>query len=1086
MSSRPSREPDIQILPGYVPREGGGLFAALEAPRRTSVKSLTSADRTPSESSDGSGPPDWLQAARLDEGTVPAAESEEVQGNTSGRRRASQTEQADKSSRTRPEPSGSKSASQSKSSKWGRKAGISSLNASGPSTSVVPLQPTMQRQDSRSSGSSSGRTRSSGSGSSRNSDMMEGPMGIASTKRSEMVRVPSGDDSDSEGDPTARLTKAASRAAQKILGQTFVDGVGRRLSWLSMSPRLDSELGSVATIKAEPTALQKATERCTAAFEPMRQRLQPHCRKVLKSRCFSITMVFALVLALFLKDFWIATDIDSNAVLDAFLTVVLLLFVTEWFMEVMSWPSYNPKNLFFWMDLLGAGSLILDITYFGLDLQAGSTDSAVVLRAARVLKLSARAGRFVRVVRLLRFVPGWAQAATQNPDSLSTQAISSRLVAALAARTSLLIILVVVVLVPLVDVGSYPGEVDRSMEAWIEAIDSTLHSRPDLLSSHLEGMDDFYSDLNHFPYALEIIGEVANFSSTDLQSWMGSRGAPKRQANRLRIEKGNIRCDFNLSATNRIEAMVSIVLMVVIIASLLSYSAFLNGAVAVAVAKPLERLLVHVRRICTLIFEAASELAYAIRDKQEEGDDHLSEPSEQEDEPSTAIFVHEHDLLSRVAEKLAIIKEILVSRSAVDAAMEHLDHTDRQMINAFQGTKEQDRRMMMRKADSFDKMEDEELFEQRLELNKKRLEEAVLDFELLNSWNFNPLELDQERNHAACEYFMGSHNHGLEVNEDILRRFLVAIEEHYLPTCAYHNWFHAVDVMHCVYRYMHICSTHLFLNSQQRYAMLVCALAHDLNHPGLSNNFLIETSHELALRYNDKSPLEHMHSAMLWELASQEGLQIFHPIAQEHLRDIRKMCIEMILHTDSVLHFAMIKELQLFRGVNNEIFDDAYALHQQDPDEYPSMGVVNCLRNPEARLLFMKSILHTADLSNSMKPFRICRVWSWQLLEEGFIQGDIERELGVPIQALNNRDQVNRAFSQVNFIEFLVAPLLLVMVKFVPPIEDGAMQALQNTRTWYRVWVSDTKPFPTDHEKKALLDRITRLELRFRLDALQP
>merc|ERR1712060_207907 len=124
-------------------------------------------------------------------------------------------------------------------------------------------------------------------------------------------------------------------------------------------------------------------------------------------------------------------------------------------------------------------------------------------------------------------------------------------------------------------------------------------------------------------------------------------------------------------------------------------------------------------------------------------------------------------------------------------------------------------------------------------------------------------------------------------------------------------------------------------------------------------------------------------------------------------------------------------------------------------------------------------MLHMSDISNSMKPFRICRIWANQVLEEFFLQGDEEKKAGIPVQALNDREKVNRPFSQVGFIEFLVSPLLFAVIKVLPPTEAQAEQMIQNTKTWHNLWLSETKPPPSESERRAMLDRVTRLEARF-------
>ena len=40
------------------------------------------------------------------------------------------------------------------------------------------------------------------------------------------------------------------------------------------------------------------------------------------------------------------------------------------------------------------------------------------------------------------------------------------------------------------------------------------------------------------------------------------------------------------------------------------------------------------------------------------------------------------------------------------------------------------------------------------------------------------------------------------------------------------------------------------------------------------------------------------------------------------------------------------------------------------------------------RLLWMELFLHLADVSNPLKPFKLCHAWAMRVLEEFFLQGD--------------------------------------------------------------------------------------------------
>merc|ERR1719321_2413785 len=98
------------------------------------------------------------------------------------------------------------------------------------------------------------------------------------------------------------------------------------------------------------------------------------------------------------------------------------------------------------------------------------------------------------------------------------------------------------------------------------------------------------------------------------------------------------------------------------------------------------------------------------------------------------------------------------------------------------------------------------------------------------------------------------------------------------------------------------------------------------------------------------------------------------------------------------------------------------------------------------------------------------------VLEEFFLQGDKEKELGIMVQPLNDRDKVNQPYSQIGFIEFLVFPLVLATVKVLHPMEECADQLVRNLNSWRDEWVNSTYPIPDQEEQAKVQDRIEKLE----------
>ena len=63
--------------------------------------------------------------------------------------------------------------------------------------------------------------------------------------------------------------------------------------------------------------------------------------------------------------------------------------------------------------------------------------------------------------------------------------------------------------------------------------------------------------------------------------------------------------------------------------------------------------------------------------------------------------------------------------------------------------------------------------------------------------------------------------------------------------------------------------------------MYLDAACHDYEHPGFNNPYLVNTKNELALRYNDKSPLENHHSFSFFHVMLDESCNIFVNFSKE-------------------------------------------------------------------------------------------------------------------------------------------------------------------------------------------------------------
>jgi len=294
------------------------------------------------------------------------------------------------------------------------------------------------------------------------------------------------------------------------------------------------------------------------------------------------------------------------------------------------------------------------------------------------------------------------------------------------------------------------------------------------------------------------------------------------------------------------------------------------------------------------------------------------------------------------------------------------------------------------------------------------------------------------------------------VDNSKLRSFVQTVAAGYVQN-PYHNYLHAVDVAHTIFRYLDLLQAERFLSMLDQFALLVASIGHDLGHVGLNNSFLTEVHHELAIRYNDRSPLENMHCCKLFEILAKPELNVLANAATDQFRDVRKTIIDVILHTDITQHPGMAKELELLYEMNSKVFEAA-STEGKDAE-------LDILSSNENKNLILKVLLHSADISNPTKPWNICREWALRVLDEYANQGDQEKQMGIPVQALNDRDKVNRPVSQIGFIEFIITPWWVAKVKVFPELIDSCLLLEGNLSEWERIWLEESNPAEAEREK---------------------
>ncbi|XP_069605068.1 3',5'-cyclic-AMP phosphodiesterase 4D isoform X1 [Ranitomeya imitator] len=284
---------------------------------------------------------------------------------------------------------------------------------------------------------------------------------------------------------------------------------------------------------------------------------------------------------------------------------------------------------------------------------------------------------------------------------------------------------------------------------------------------------------------------------------------------------------------------------------------------------------------------------------------------------------------------------------------------------------------------------------------------------------------------------------------DTLVTYLMTLEDHYHADVAYHNNIHAADVAQSTHVLLSTPALEAVFTDLEILAAIFASAIHDVDHPGVSNQFLINTNSELALMYNDSSVLENHHLAVGFKLLQEENCDIFQNLTKKQRQSLRKMVIDIVLATDMSKHMNLLADLKTM----------------VETKKVTSSGVL-LLDNYSDRIQVLQNMVHCADLSNPTKPLQLYRHWTDRIMEEFFRQGDRERERGMEISPMCDKHNASVEKSQVGFIDYIVHPLWETWADLVHPDAQDILDTLEDNREWYQSTIPQSpSPAPDEQEE---------------------
>eukprot|EP00758_Cryptobia_borreli_P009165 Tbor_TRINITY_DN5453_c0_g2::TRINITY_DN5453_c0_g2_i1::g.25348::m.25348 len=293
------------------------------------------------------------------------------------------------------------------------------------------------------------------------------------------------------------------------------------------------------------------------------------------------------------------------------------------------------------------------------------------------------------------------------------------------------------------------------------------------------------------------------------------------------------------------------------------------------------------------------------------------------------------------------------------------------------------------------------------------------------------------------------------------------------------------------------------LTPLERFCCLFAALAHDHQHPGKNNQFLVLHKDPVAIRYYNEAVLESHHVASTFQILQDPSTDVTMLMSEEETVTFHRIVSKMIIATDMAKH---IEYLSIFdkktalvptstpepvspgipvssggsiassrssrrgsriqfptvkRNLSSRPLPNSAVENFQIISEDSFRGQTDFIRrcslsrqvemettsfneqtSENDRIFALQMLLHLSDISNPIRDSDIALKWTNVINEEFFLQGDHEKHLGSLVSFGCDRDIENT--NHVGFIDYIVLPLVRLISRRYPSLHPLLEQLLSN------------------------------------------